>query len=78
MNAVVAVVLAVAQGPATDSLGLRVRRLADTYVAAYFERHPDEETLDGVAGASHDGLPDDSPPALARLHKSCRKWHTWR
>ena len=51
-----------------------MRRLADTYVAAYFERHPDEATLDGVAGASHDRLPDDSPPALARWQEREDAW----
>src|SRR5436309_10988647 len=66
MNLVAAVALVLAQGRDVDSLAGRVRQLADTYVAAYFERHPDEATLDGVAGASHDQLPDDSPRALAR------------
>ena len=32
-----------------DSLAVRVRQLADTYLTAYFEQHPDEATLDGVA-----------------------------
>src|SRR5207237_8482974 len=43
----------------------RVRQVADSYLAAYFERHPDEATLDGVAGGPDDRLPDDSPLALA-------------
>jgi len=34
----------------TDSVATRVRQTADTYLAAYFERHPDEATLDGVFG----------------------------
>src|SRR2546429_6410495 len=38
-----------AQGDA-DSLAARVHRLADAYLARYLERHPDEATLDGVAG----------------------------
>src|SRR2546425_10214737 len=74
MNVLAAVVLFLAQGPGTDSLGARVRRLADTYVAAYFERHPDEATLDGVAGVPHDRLPDDSPPALARWQAREDAW----
>ncbi len=65
MTLVAAAVLALGQGPGTDSLPTRVRQLADTYVAAYFERHPDEATLDGVAAGPHDRLPDDSPLALA-------------
>ena len=65
MILVAAAVLALAQGPGTDSLPTRVRQLADTYLAAYFERHPDEATLDGVAAGPHDRLPDDSPLALA-------------
>src|SRR5213076_3274575 len=65
MILVAAAVLALGQGPGTDSLPTRVRQLADAYVAAYFERHPDEATLDGVAAGPHDRLPDDSPLALA-------------
>jgi uncharacterized protein (DUF885 family) len=61
--AVILVVLA--QGRA-DSLAARVRQLADTYLAAYFERHPDEATLDGVANTRHDRLPDNSPSVLER------------
>jgi len=29
----------------TDSLAAHVRQLADSYLVAYFERHPDEATL---------------------------------
>ena len=74
MNAVAAaVVLVLAQLPG-DSLGARVRRLADAYTAAYFERHPDEATLDGVAGVAHDRLPDDSPLALAAWQSREDAW----
>jgi len=65
MNLVAAVVLVLAQGRGVDSLAGRVRQLADSYVAGYFERHPDEATLGGVAGTRHDRLPDNSPSALA-------------
>src|SRR2546425_9182039 len=65
MNLVAAVALVLAQGRDVDSLAGRVRQLADSYLAAYFERHPDEATLDGVAGGPDDRLPDDSPLALA-------------
>ena len=37
----------------TDSLATRVRQLADSYMVAYFERNPDEATLDGVANGPH-------------------------
>lgn len=74
MNVVAAVALVLAQGPGTDSLGARVLRLADTYLAAYFERHPDEATLDGATGVSHDRLPDDSPLALARWQAREDAW----
>src|SRR2546422_2811930 len=65
MNLVAAVALVLAQGRGVDSVAGRVRQLADSYLAAYFERHPDEATLDGVAGGPDDRLPDDSPLALA-------------
>ena len=65
MNVVVTVALVLTQGPSNDSVPARVKDLADTYLAAYFERHPDEATLDGVADGPHDRLPDDSPLALA-------------
>src|SRR6266702_3468319 len=48
-----------------DSLALRVRQLADSFVTAYSERHPDEATLDGVANEPHDRLPTIT--ALATL-----------
>ena len=54
MNLVAAVALVLAQGRDVDSLADRVRQLADSYLAAYFERHPDEATLDGVAGGPDD------------------------
>ena len=76
MNVVAAVVLVLAQGRGTDSLAARVRGLADGYLAAYFERHPDEATLDGVAGGPHDRLPDDSPLALARWQAREDAWLT--
>jgi uncharacterized protein (DUF885 family) len=59
-----------------DSLAARVRKLADTYLAAYFEHHPDEATLDGAAGMRHDALPDDSPIALARWQAREDAWLT--
>ncbi len=60
--------------PAPDSLPLRVRQLADSYLAAYFDRHPDEATLDGVAKGPHDRLPDNSPAATARWQDREDAW----
>src|SRR5438034_1392195 len=57
-----------------DSLALRVRQLADSFVTAYFERHPDEATLDGVANGPHDRLPDNSPDAIARWQAREDAW----
>src|SRR5437879_12024205 len=62
-----------AQGDA-DSLAARVHRLADAYVAGYFERHPDEATLDGVAGVRHDRLPDNSPITRGRWQAREDRW----
>jgi len=58
----------------TDSLAIRVRQLADTYLTAYFEQHPDEATLDGVANTRHDRLPDNSPAALASWQQREDAW----
>src|SRR5207249_6046672 len=74
MTLVAAAVLALGQGPGTDSLPTRVRQLADAYVAVYFERHPDEATLDGVAAGPHDRLPVDSPLALADWQARVDTW----
>jgi len=59
-----------------SSLATRVRQLADSYLTAYFEQHPDEATLDGVANARHDKLPDNSPAALARWQQREDDWLT--
>lgn len=58
----------------TDSLATRVRQLADSYLTAYFERHPDEATLDGVAKGPHDRWPDNSPATLARWQEREDEW----
>jgi uncharacterized protein (DUF885 family) len=48
--------------PATvkESPAARVRALADAYLAAYFERFPEQITQYGVPGRSHSGLTDNS------------------
>jgi len=58
----------------SDSLATRVRQLADSYLTAYFEQHPDEATLDGVANTRHDKLPDNSPATLARWQQREDDW----
>jgi uncharacterized protein (DUF885 family) len=74
MTLAAAVVVLLVQGSDGDSLATRVRRLADTYLAAYFERHPDEATLDGVTNVRHDRLPDNSPGATARWWRREDAW----
>ncbi|HEY3221214.1 MAG TPA: DUF885 domain-containing protein [Gemmatimonadales bacterium] len=66
--------LVLALQTSSDSLAARVRQLADSYLTAYFERHPDEATLDGVANGPHDRLPDNSPAALARWQQREDAW----
>ncbi len=75
MNSLLPVVLALTmQGGGADSLAARVRQITDSFLAAYFERHPDEATLDGVAGVRHDRLPDNSLAALARWDRREDEW----
>ena len=57
-----------------DSTAVRVHALTDTYLAAYWERHPDEATLDGVTNVRHDRLPDNSPAATARWERREDAW----
>jgi len=66
--------LALALQVNTDSLAVQVRGLADSYLTAYFEQHPDEATLDGVANIRHERLPDNSPDALARWQEREDTW----
>ncbi len=47
--------------PASDS---RVRALADTYLAAHFDRYPEQVTVYGVPGRHHDRLLDNSLEAF--------------
>jgi uncharacterized protein (DUF885 family) len=57
-----------------DSLSVRVRQLADSYLVAYFGQHPDEATQNGVANVRHDRLPDNSPESLARWRAREDAW----
>src|SRR4051812_24696116 len=47
-----------------ESSDAGVRALADTYLAAYFERFPEVVTSYGVPGRRHDALSDNSLDAL--------------
>ncbi len=57
---------------ATDS---KVKALADSYLAGYFERYPDQVTYFGVTGRHHDRLPDDSLEALKAWEAREDAWH---
>jgi uncharacterized protein (DUF885 family) len=66
--------LALVLQTSSDSLATRVRQLADTYLTAYFEQHPDEATLAGAAHTRHDRLPDNLPAALTRWRQREDAW----
>jgi uncharacterized protein (DUF885 family) len=57
-----------------SALAARAHQLADSYMVAYFERHPDEATLDGVAHGPHDRLPDNAPAAIAAWQRREDEW----
>ena len=57
-----------------ESAAARVRQLADSYLVAYFEQHPDEATAAGAANIRHDRLPDNSPEVLARWRRREDAW----
>ena len=46
--------------PLPEAADVRVRQLADTFLAAYFDRYPEQATLYGVPGRRHDRLTDNS------------------
>jgi len=54
----------------------RVRALAETYLAGYFDRNPDVVTVYGVPGRRHDKLPDNSLQALQEWHAKEDAWLT--
>ena len=53
-----------------------VRTLADTYLAAYFERFPDQVTYYGVPNGHHDRLPDNALPQLRAWEDKEDAWLT--
>ncbi|HXM14784.1 MAG TPA: hypothetical protein VN933_06040, partial [Candidatus Eremiobacteraceae bacterium] len=52
------------QQPATPPSDAHVKALADTYLAAYFERNPELITQYGIPGRRQDKLTDNSLDAL--------------
>jgi uncharacterized protein (DUF885 family) len=66
--------LLVLQAGADSLAAARVRQLADTYLTAYFERHPDEATLAGVAKGPHARLPENSPAVFTRWQEREDDW----
>ena len=48
-----------------DEAARRIDDIADAYVAAYFRRHPESATIEGVEGADHGALDDNSLNAVA-------------
>jgi uncharacterized protein (DUF885 family) len=55
--------------PAAPPSDARVKQLADTYLAASFERFPEQVTQYGVPGRRHDKLTDNSMESLGRWHQ---------
>src|SRR6267378_334882 len=76
LSQIMILALALVLQTSSDSLATRVRQLADSYLTAYFEQHPDEATLDGVANTRHDKLPDNSAAAQARWQQREDDWLT--
>src|SRR5437870_2117649 len=52
----------------------KVKALADTYLAAYFERYPEQVTYYGVPGRRHDRLTDNSLDALKAWEAREDQW----
>src|ERR687893_536486 len=52
----------------------QVSRLADEYVAAWFERFPEAATQRGISGTDHGRVRDNWPAALARWRAREDAW----
>lgn len=63
---------AAAQSP--DAAAARVTSVADAYLAAWLEAHPDRALLSGFAPERHDRLTDVSPEAIARWRAREDAW----
>ena len=62
--------------PASEPPDARVRALADAFVAAFFDRYPEQATSYGVPGRPHDRLTDNSLPALSAWEAREDAWLT--
>lgn len=60
--------------PSGVSADIRARELADTFLAAYFDRYPDQVTYYGVPGRTHDRLPDNSLAAVRAWEAREDRW----
>jgi uncharacterized protein (DUF885 family) len=60
--------------PASEPADARVRALADAHVSGFFDRFPEQATVYGVAGRSHDRLTDNSPEALQQWQAQEDRW----
>ncbi len=60
--------------PPAPSADDRVTALADAYLAGYFDRNPDQATVYGVPGRTHDRLPDNSLEARDTWHALEDRW----
>jgi len=61
---------------APEAADSRIRALADTYVASFFDRFPEQVTYYGVAGRPHDRLTDNSLAAIQAWEKKEDAWLT--
>lgn len=64
-----------AQPAEADSAAARVTELADSYMAAYFQRNPEAATLYGLSAAQHDQAFDNSPEALQDWQDQVDRFH---
>ena len=62
--------------PSREPADAKVKRLADSYLAAYFDRNPDQATYFGVPGRRHDRLPDNSSESLKEWEAKEDAWLT--
>jgi uncharacterized protein (DUF885 family) len=62
--------------PTREPADAKVKSLADAYLAAYFDRYPDQGTYFGVPGRHHDQLPDNSLESLKAWESKEDAWLT--
>lgn len=57
------------------SMARRVDTIGDLYLGAWLLRSPDVATLEGLQGASHERLPDNSSLGLSKWHEREDGWY---